>query len=313
MWRKADSRRFTPRDIGRRFRDASFRDPGREGARRRPTTTDVRFDGYGQSQIGSTRRINQDQFFTVPLETGLPGVNCFLGVADGIGGSPGGEDASFLAVETMTKFVQEERELLARPDRNDGEVLQTLTRGLQRCHAELQDIVNHHPEFSGMGTTLTAGLVLWPRLYLVHLGDARAYLFRGGALRRLTHDHTYGQALLEAGVLNESTIKTSAMRNVLSNYLSGDLPEKDPEVHPDVLVETLRPDDTLLFCSDGLTHVVSDQELAVHLASGGSAKELCQVLMGRARDLRARDDSTIVVTRFEPASDRPHGQRKAGE
>ena len=257
MSRKSDSKRFVPTDIGRRFRSASFHDPAHDRAQRQALRGRVHFDGYGQSQIGGARRINQDQFFRVPLESHFGEMNCFLGVADGIGGAPGGEDASFLAVETLTRFIREESALLLRPERNDGEITQTLTRGLQRCHAELQDLVNHHPEFSGMGTTMTAGLVLWPHLYLVHMGDARAYLLREGALRRLTRDHTYGQALLEAGVLTETTIKTSSMRNVLSNFLSGDLPEKDAQVHPDVHVDLLKPGDTLLFCTDGLTRVIA--------------------------------------------------------
>jgi protein phosphatase len=315
MWKRSDSKRFIPTDIGRRFRASSFHDPEHDRAQRRPTRQQLHFDGYGQSQIGRTRRINQDQFFTMPLGADASGVNCFLGVADGIGGAPGGEDASFLAVETLTRFVREESERLLRPDGNDGEIVQTLTRGLKRCHAELQEIVQHHPEFSGMGTTLTAALVRWPHLYLVHLGDARAYLLRDGALRRLTHDHTYAQALLEAGVLNETTVKTSAMRNVLSNYLSGDLPEKDPEVHPEVRVDLLHEGDTLLFCTDGLTHVLSDERLRELLASGGSPRELCGTLIEQARDLQARDDATALIARFEGAAPRttPRRQGKDSE
>jgi protein phosphatase len=310
MWKRPDSKRFIPRDIGRRFRASSFHDPDQDRAQRQPARHQVHFDGYGQTQIGRTRRINQDQFFTVPLGADAPGPKCFLGVADGIGGAPRGEDASFLAAQTLTRFVREESGRLLRPDGNDGEIIQTLTRGLKRCHAELQEIVDHHPEFSGMGTTLTAALVLWPRLYLVHLGDARAYLLREGALRRLTHDQTYAQALLEAGVLNETTIKTSAMRNVLSNYLSGDVPEKDPEVHPEVLVELLREGDTLLFCTDGLTHVLSDEALLDLLARGGSPRELCQTLIAQARDLEARDDATGLVARFEGADTQPAPRRQ---
>jgi len=305
MWKRSDSKRFIPTDIGRRFRASAFHDPERDHARRRPGRLQVHFDGYGQTQIGRTRRVNQDQFFTMPLGADASGVNCLIGVADGIGGAPGGEDASFLAVETLTRFVREESDRFLRPDGNDGEIVQTLTRGLKRCHAELQDIVEHHPELSGMGTTMTAGLVLWPRFYLVHLGDARAYLLREGALRRLTRDHTYAQALLDAGVLNETTIKTSAMRNVLSDYLSGDLPEKDPEVHPEVRVELLREGDTLLFCTDGLTDVLSDEMLLDLLASGGSPRELCRTLIERARDLQARDDATALIARFEGANPRP--------
>jgi len=310
MWKRPDSKRFIPADIGRRFRASSFHDPEHDRAQRRPARYHVHVDGYGQSQIGRTRRINQDQFFTMPLGTNASGVNCLLGVADGICGAPGGEDASSLAVETLTRFVQEESERLLRPDGNDGEIVQTLNRGFKRCHAQLQEIVEQRPEFSGMGTTLTAALVLWPRLYLAHLGDARAYLFREGALRRLTHDHTYAQALFEAGFLNEKTIKTSAMRNVLSNYLSGDVPEKDPEVHPEVRVELLRERDTLLFCTDGLTHVLSDEMLTDLLASGGSPQELCRTLIERACGLQARDDATVLIARFEGADPRPAPRRQ---
>ncbi len=309
MWRKADSRRFAPKDRGRSFREATSREARAEHAQRQPER-DVRLDRQGQSQIGRTRRVNQDQFFSIPLKATGAGLNCFLGVADGIGGAPGGEDASALVVETLKGFLKEEAERLQRPDANDGIILSTLARGLTRCHAGLQDIVNHHPEFSGMGTTLTAGLVIWPTLYLVHLGDARAYLLRNGELQRLTHDHTYAQALLEAGVLNERTIKTSAMRNVLSNFLSGDLPEKDPEAHPDARVERLQAGDTLLFCTDGLTHVVPDDDLARILSSDRSARELCGTLIDRARDLQARDDATVLIARFHEVLPGGSGRRQ---
>ena len=311
MWKKPASKRFVPADIGRRFRGASFHDPGRDQAKRRPAEREAHFEGYGESQIGRTRRVNQDQFFTMPLGAEGPGVSCFLGVADGIGGAPSGEDASFLAVHTLTRFVCEESGRLLRADANDGEVLETLRRGLRRCHTGLQAIVNHHPEFSGMGTSLTAGLVLWPRLYVVHLGDTRAYLLRDGGLRRLTHDHTYGQALLEAGVLNESSLKTSSMRNVLSNFLSGDSPEKDTEVHPDVCVERLRPDDTLFFCTNGLTRVISDETLTRILTSGGPPQELGRTLIEKARGLEARDDATVLIGRFAAPFPRPGVQRRS--
>jgi serine/threonine protein phosphatase PrpC len=313
MWHRTDSQRFIPTDIKRRFRGASFHDPGRDQAQRRSTVPKVHIDEYGQSQIGQTRRVNQDQFFTMPLGKDQSVVHCFLGVADGIGGAPAGHDASFLAVESLTHFVREESQLLLRPERNDGEIIQTLARGLKRCHGDLQHAVVQRPEFSGMGTTMTAGLVLWPYLYLVHVGDARAYLLHQGELRRLTHDHTYGQELFEAGVLNESTIKTSYMSNVLSNYISGDLPEKDPEVHPDARVELLRPGDTLLFCTDGLTHVLTDEMLTQILTADESAKVICQQLIDRAREGQARDDATALIARFTDTEDLSGGRRKSAE
>src|SRR5436190_12074451 len=99
MRSKPDSKRFNPTHIGQRFHDASLHEPARERAQRRSLRERVRFHGYGQSQIGGARRINQDQFFMAPLGSDSGGMNCFLGVADGIGGAPAGAEASVLAVE----------------------------------------------------------------------------------------------------------------------------------------------------------------------------------------------------------------------
>ena len=278
-----------------------------EGVVRRAGGLRIRLDSFGMSRIGRTRRSNQDRFFTLPVGS-LP--NCLLGVADGIGGGPAGNEASSTVAETLQKFVGEETGLLLRPDRLDGEIVETLTRGLRRCHEEMQHLVEGRPEWSGMGTTLTAALVLWPKMYLLHLGDARGYVLNRGTLRRLTRDHTYGQALLDAGVLDESTIRTSAMRFVLSNFISGDLPEKDREVHPDVTVAILEPGDTILLCTDGLADVIPDDELAGILRRDGPPEDLCRQFLELARERQARDDATAVVARFVMVDDLPAPSRR---
>lgn len=248
--------------------------------------------------MGTLRPVNEDQFFSMPLGPGRRGVNFLLGVADGIGGAPGGEKASAMAIDALQQFVLEERDRLLRTERNDGEIIQTLIRGLNRCQWELQQFVDAHPEYSGMGTTMTAALVLWPHLYLAHLGNTRAYLLRQGAMRPLTHEHTYGQALLDAGVLNESTFKSSSMRNILSTYLSGDHPHKDVEAHPEVHLELLHPDDTLLLCTNGLTNSIPDDSILDILKEETSAQDACQKLMDRAREREAKDDATALIARF---------------
>jgi len=267
----------------------------------------IRLDSFGMTQMGRTRRSNQDRFFALPVGS-LP--NCFLGVADGIGGHPAGNEASTTVVETLQKFIGEETGMLIRPDRVDDEIVETLRRGLGRCHEEMQRLVERQPEWSGMGTTLTAALVLWPKMYLVHMGDARGYLMNRGTIRRLTRDHTYGQALLDAGVLNETTIRSSAMRFVLSNFLSGDMPEKDEEVHPDTMVVLLDPGDTILLCTDGLTDVVSDEELARFLRREEPPEALCGELLALARERRAKDDTTAVIARFAMVDDLPAPSRR---
>jgi serine/threonine protein phosphatase PrpC len=297
MWNKTTSKRFLPADIGRRFRGSALEDPAGVRTSRSAGIPRVRFDGYGQSERGTLRRVNEDQFFTMPLGSDRRGINYLLGVADGIGGAPGGEKASSMAVETFQQFVREERDRLLRTEKHDGEIIQTLTRGLNRCQGELQQFVEKHPEYTGMGTTMTAALVLWPHLYLVHMGNARAFLLRQGTMKPLTHDHTYGQALLDAGVLNESTFKTSSMKNILSTFL-GDHLQEDPEVHPDIRVELLHPGDTLLFSTNGLTHAVPEEMLLNILKHETSSQDLCQKLMDCARERQSKDDATALVARF---------------
>jgi len=296
MRKETNSKRFLPVDIGRRFRNAAVHDPA--GVRAPSSIPRVRFDVYGQSQRGTLRPVNEDQFFTLPLGPDRRGIHCLFGVADGIGGAAGGERASAMAVDALQRFVLEERDLLLRPERNDGEITQTLIRGLNRCQKELQHFVDEHLEYSGMGTTMTAALVLWPHLYLLHMGNASAYLLRQGAMTPLTHEHTYGQALLDAGVLKESTFKSSSMRNILSTYLSGDHPEGDSEVHPEVRIEVLHPGDTLLLCTNGLTHTIPDGTLRDILKEDRSSQDLCQKLMDGARERQSKDDATALIARF---------------
>lgn len=297
MVRKTDSHRFAGR----------HRQWHAEEHARRAGGLRIRLDSFGMSRQGRKRRANQDRYFMLPVGS-LP--NCLMGVADGIGGGPAGLEASSLVAETFQKFVGEESGMLIRPGHVDGEIVETLTRGLRRCHAEMQQLVERRPEWSGMGTTLTAGLVLWPKLYLVHLGDARAYILSRGSLRRLTRDHTHAQSLLDAGVLNEDSIRTSAMRFVLSNFISGDLPEKDPEVHSDVTVAILEPGDTLLFCTDGLTDVLRDEEIADVLKHEEPPEAHVGRLLDRASELEARDDTTAVVARFAMVDDLPAPSRR---
>ena len=299
MVKRTDSSRFAGRH--RQWHDE-------EHANRRAGGLRIRLDSFGMSRIGRTRRSNQDRWFTLPVGS-LP--TGFLGVADGIGGGPAGLEASSLVAESLQKFVGEESGMLIRPGRLDGEVVETLTRGLRRCHEEMQQLVEkQHPDWAGMGTTITAALVLWPKLYLVHLGDTRAYILNRGTLRRVTRDHTYAQALLEAGVLNDSTLRTSAMRFVLSNFISGDLPEKDPEVHPDVTVAILEPGDTILLCTDGLTDVVPDDDLAGVLKRDEPPEAQVQQLLDLVRERQARDDATAVIARFAMVDDLPAPARR---
>jgi len=281
-----------------------------------PLKDAVLLDCHGESRIGRLRTVNQDRFFitsfilkTVPElhdpsgseDPGhLGGSTGYLfGVADGVGGAPAGERASLLVVGTLKAFIKEESSGLLRPGRPDGEIVETLSRGLRRCQAALAEEVTRHPEYWGMATTLTAAVVLWPRLYLFHMGDSRAYLLRDGVFRRLTRDQTYARSLVDAGVLDSKNANRSKWKHVVWNVLGGRRSGRDPEVHPEVHIEDLQGDDILVLCTDGLTNPLTDETIRSLLLKGGSSELLCKSLTDSAWEMRAQDDATVVVARFD--------------
>lgn len=279
-------------------------------------------DCHGDSRIGRLRIINQDRFFIMPftLKTApephdpsgaagpvpLTGTTGYLiGVADGVGGAPAGERASLLVAGTLKAFIQEESAALLRGGRRDGEITETINRGLRRCQAALAEEVKRHPEYWGMATTLTAAVVLWPKLYVFHLGDSRAYLLREGVLRRLTHDQTFARSLVDAGIFDSKGADRSRWKHVVWNVLGGKSKGQDPDVRPEVRVEELLADDTLLFCTDGLSNPLTDETIRGLLQKGGSSEEICRSLTDSAREMRAQDDATVVVARFADSKSEP--------
>jgi len=266
-------------------------------------------DCHGDSKIGRLRTINQDRFFIMSftLKTiqdsseGTPpappasATGYLVGVADGVGGAPAGDRASLLAAGTLKAFIQEESSGLLQPGLRDNEVVETLGRALRRCQSAIAEEVQRHPEYWGMATTLTAAVVLWPKLYIVHLGDSRAYLLRDGVLRRLTRDQTLARSLVDAGVFDSKGADRFRWKHVVWNVLGGRSSGRDPEVHPEVHIEDLQVGDTLLLCTDGISNPLTDETIRGLLLRGGSPEEICRSLTDSAREMRSQDDATVVV------------------
>jgi protein phosphatase len=150
-----------------------------------------------------------------------------------------------------------------------------------------------------MGTTLTMAYIVWPRLYVVHAGDSRCYLFHKRRLKQITTDHSYAQEFVDAGVIEPEEAEKSRWSHLLWNVIGG----KGDEVRPEVHKARLSTNDSLLLCTDGLTYHVSDDELAELLASDLSAAELCQQLVDVANEAGGSDNITVVVARFQDAKE----------
>lgn len=249
-------------------------------------------DCHGVSIAGAAHSVNQDDYLLAPLGTVHGGPAFLFAVADGIGGGPAGDRASSLAIQTLHGFV---RKTAQQPDVMKAiDPVAILRKGVLRCHEEILADVEAHPELFGMGTTLTAALVLWPTAWVVHAGDSRCYRLRDGALDLLTLDHTLVKKFTDEGILNRETAKGSRWRHALWNHLG----KRSGPVDPEVVSTDLRHGDALLLTTDGVTDPLLEAELSALAAEPGSARSVSRKIVWTASDKGGRDDMTLIFARF---------------
>ena len=270
---------------------------------------DEEIDVYGLTHTGKVRPDNQDHFLICALrkqmvvnQTSLPRPERLGGgperlaflmmVADGVGGGAKGEVASRLAVEAVTQYVSGTmRCYYATGSENDLEFTQSLQDAALQCTAELRRQGEEDPDCRGMATTLTLFLGVWPRAYLLQVGDSRCYVYRNGELRQITRDQTMAQELIRIGVLKATEAAGSRFARTLSSSIGGRTTD------PVVTRMDLTWGTVLLLCSDGLTGHVSDERIGERLRSMTSARQVCEDLLQDALDGGGTDNVTIIVGR----------------
>jgi protein phosphatase len=255
------------------------------------------------------RAVNQDHFVICSLrkqvqmhQTSLPAGNqlqlagermAFLAtVADGVGGGTKGEVASRLALETVTKYATLSMRCYHDLDSTDDQAfLDALQEAAWACHATVVAEAEADPEHHGMATTLTLWLAVWPRAYLLQVGDSRFYVFRDDTLTRVSRDQTMAQELVDKGVLAKSTAFNTRWAHVLSSSIGGQ------QTAPVVTRLDQDWNNISLLCSDGLTKHVSDERIAERLRGMTSSKQACKELLQDALDGGGTDNITIIVGR----------------
>lgn len=267
----------------------------------------------GLSDRGRVRSRNEDAFLIATLVrslsvqgTNLPaelisdfgagGSGTLLAVADGMGGHGGGDLASRVALGAIAEYVLSVMPWMGRhiptsaraqsiPDVRDA-----LDQALHASNARVKDEGERtrHPH---MGTTLTLAYVVWPKLYLAHVGDTRCYIIRNGAAHQLTKDHNYATQLADAGIAPAGEA-AEAFQNLLWNALGA-----QTELEPQVDRFELEPHDVVVLSSDGLNKHVPDPELAAVAASSIGPELACQELVRRANTAGGSDNITVVVAR----------------
>jgi PPM family protein phosphatase len=253
---------------------------------------------YGLTDVGRKRKHNEDAF-ALDVSEGL-----FI-VADGMGGHAAGEVASKITVETIGEFIAatRQKEEATWPFKYNHELdfnSNRLAVAIEKANERVMAAVAAQPWLKGMGTTVVAGLLNEKLLSLAHVGDSRAYLLRDGQLSRLTDDHSWVHEQVTAGILTEEEAKTHPLKNVVTRALGG-----GPSVLPDLQELVFSPGDRFLFCSDGLTTMVSDEEIHESASTIKGTKELCEHLVKLANDKGGVDNITVVLVDIaDPSSGR---------
>jgi serine/threonine protein phosphatase PrpC len=270
---------------------------------------DDEMDVYGLTHPGKVRSENQDHFLICALrqqvavqQTSLPAADHLIAgserlaflmmVADGVGGGMKGEEASRSGLEAMSRYVSRSmRCYYAAGSAEDREFSDALQEGALQCHTELVQRGQDDPEYRGMATTLTLYLGVWPRAYLLQVGDSRCYLLRHGELTQITRDQTMAQELIDLGVLNPADAPGTRYTHTLSSSIGG------RQTAPVVTRFELDWDTVVLLCSDGLTRHVSDDRIRDCLRSMTSARQACEDLVQQALEGGGSDNVTVVVRR----------------
>jgi len=248
----------------------------------------VRMKSGGISDVGRVRSNNEDCYRIVP-DLGL------LVLSDGMGGEAHGEIASALAVETVVKHCMEGENNPALPVFGETQAgwsarTKRLSSAVHLANKKIFESAAQHPEQSGMGATLTAVWVQENSLSLAHVGDSRAYILRTGALQQLTSDHSLVAEQVRRGILTTAQAEESEMQSVLLRALGA-----NPDVEVDAEEQPLFPRDTLLLCSDGLTRMVMEPEIAGALQSEPDPVKAAERLVALANERGGADNITVIV------------------
>ena len=255
----------------------------------------MRIASGGVTDLGRVRTNNEDCYKIVePL-------NLFV-LSDGMGGEAHGEIASALAVETVVKHCLDieanpAAKVIGPVQPNWNARTKRLSTAIHLANKNIFKSAEENPDQHGMGATLTAVWIDGAKLSIAHVGDSRAYLLRGGSLLQLTRDHSLVAEQVRRGILTSAEAEESDMQSVLLRALGA-----QAEIEVDVEEHTLFPRDMLLLCSDGLTRMVTEPEIAGTLQAETDPERAAEKLVALANERGGPDNITVVIVRTEKES-----------
>lgn len=239
----------------------------------------MKFDVWCLSDKGLRRESNQDSCL-VNKDLGL-----FI-VADGMGGHQGGEVASSLAVKTV-------EEMAADPEAQELSPREVLAKAYEVASQKIFDTAaNENPQLAGMGTTMVSAYIRDKTIYIANVGDSRCYLFRHPFLWQVTEDHSLMNEQMRAGLLSEEQALNFVGRNVITRSVG-----YEREVVPDILEREIEPGETYLFCSDGLSGLVSDEKIS-HVLCSNPPEKMAKACVDQALAHGGDDNVSVLILHF---------------
>lgn len=239
----------------------------------------VKFAGI--TNTGLVRDINQDSFRIIERKGSDTPV--FIILADGMGGHNAGELASGLAVEYAANKAE-----IAKITRKNHAAF--ITKTMNEANALVFEKAQEDIAHIGMGTTMIMAVVSKGNLCIGHIGDSRVYLLRGGTLERITTDHSLIEELVNSGAITRTEAENHPSKNIITKALGC-----SPEVSADIYNSKTEPGDIVLLCTDGLTNMVRENEIASILKRNENPEEACRELIEKANEYGGEDNVTAIA------------------
>ena len=236
---------------------------------------------YAKSDIGKVREINQDAYY---ISDSLDQVQLYM-LADGMGGYNGGEIASKLAIQSAKSYIENNFKEIEK-DRES--IIQLVGSSMEYANMVVYEKSKESKELEGMGTTLEICLIYNNKVYIGHVGDSRIYRIRKEFMRKLTQDHSYVQKLVKDGTITKEEAMHHPQKNMLMKALGC-----NAFVEPDVMVKGFLKEDILIMCSDGLTNLVSQEEIFKEAKK--DIEQAPKELVEKANNNGGYDNITVVI------------------
>lgn len=240
---------------------------------------------WGITDRGAVRSQNQDSYYLKLRDEDL----VIAVVCDGMGGARAGNVASALAVKQTQDYMDglTDQELLEKPGDH-------LAWAAEESNGLIFRMANRDPECRGMGTTMVAAVVHGIQADILNIGDSRAYHISKDGIEKITRDHSVVEALVQRGEITPEEARTHPQKNLITRAMGS-----EQHCRSDLYERTLKAGDTLLLCSDGLSNMVTDQEMLFEVLHGGALEECCQRLLDIAMSRGAPDNVTVVLIQIQ--------------